>query len=297
MLDTQDDRYRAVLSDRKGCANSAVLVQQVLAYLEQRYPARFRFVDHTLVDRVTVGEASVVANARGHTVLASHIVLCTNGFVDHLVEDQAGVPITLSSDQRVTGTIGFMAAFAEEQRRTPAAVSFIRNTTIGGDTPYVYVTRRTYDRADGTVTLTCMGGPEHPIDGTVYDPAQPFPGAMLTQLDEQLRPFAQPTRAPGRPYDFQWHGLMGYSAGRIRVVGADPHHPALLYNLGCNGVGFLPSVFGGHRVARILASSQVSGYHPASSIRADDRGHGCRRTERAHVQASVATPESLPLGQ
>lgn len=41
LLETGDDRYRAVLSDRKGCANSGALVQQVLAYLEARYPDRF----------------------------------------------------------------------------------------------------------------------------------------------------------------------------------------------------------------------------------------------------------------
>ena len=64
--------------------------------------------------------------------------------------------------------MGYMAAFVEERPRTPAAMSYIRNTTIGGDTPYVYVTRRTYDRPDGTVTLTCMGGPEHPIEAA-YD--------------------------------------------------------------------------------------------------------------------------------
>ena len=41
LLETDDDRYRAVLSDRKGCANSGLLVQQVLAYLERHYPDRF----------------------------------------------------------------------------------------------------------------------------------------------------------------------------------------------------------------------------------------------------------------
>jgi hypothetical protein len=32
MLETRDDRYWAVLSDVKGCANSGALVQQMLAY-------------------------------------------------------------------------------------------------------------------------------------------------------------------------------------------------------------------------------------------------------------------------
>jgi len=258
LLETQDDRYRAVLSDRKGCASSAALVQQVLAYLEQHYPDRFRYVDHTGVDRVVVGVDGVVVGARGHTVSASYVVLCTNGFIDHVVEDQAEERIDLAADQRVTGRIGYMAAFVEEQPRPPTAMSFIRNATIGGDTPYVYVTRRTYDRAEGTVMLTCMGGPEYPINDTTYDPGIPFPGPMLTGMDELIRPFAQPARPPGHPYDFQWHGLMGYSEGGVRVIGAHPGHPALLYNLGCNGVGFLPSIYGGQRVARILAGEQVS---------------------------------------
>ena len=45
---------------------------------------------------------------------------------------------------------------------------------------------------------------------------------------------------------------MGYNDGRTRVVGTHPDHPALLYNMGCNGIGFLPSIYGGRRVARKL---------------------------------------------
>jgi len=257
LLETQDDRYVAVISDRKGCANGGALVQQVLAYLEQRYGDRFRYVDHTFVERVVVRDGGVVVRAGGHAVLASHVVLCTNGFVDHVVEDGVGGRISLHSDQQVTPTIGYMAAFVEEQQRTPAAMSYIRNTEVGGDTPYVYVTRRTYDRTDDTVTLTCMGGPEHPIDGAIYDRAAPFPGAMLTDMDERIRPFAQPARPRGRPYDFQWHGPMGYTGGMVRVIGAHPRHPMVLYNLGCNGVGFLPSMYGGQQVARIIAGEHL----------------------------------------
>jgi glycine/D-amino acid oxidase-like deaminating enzyme len=132
---------------------------------------------------------------------------------------------------------------------------------IGGDTPYVYVTRRTYERADDTVTLTCMGGPEYPFHEPTYDRGAPFPGGLLQVLDAETRTFAQPARPPGRPYDFHWHGLMGYNESGIRVVGAHPRHRRLLYNLGCNGVGFLPSVYGGHRLAQLL-----TGQRPASSV-------------------------------
>jgi glycine/D-amino acid oxidase-like deaminating enzyme len=257
LLETTDDRYRAVLSDVKGCVNAGLLVQQALAYIEERYPDRFRYADRSLVDRVVVGrDGGAVLHVGGHAVSASHVVLCTNGFTDHVVEDELGAPIRLHERQRVTGTVGFMASFVEDRPRPPAAMSYIRNETIGGDTPYVYVTRRTYDGPDGPATLTCMGGPEHPIDHP-WTSDEPFPGSLLEYMDEYLRPFAQPARPPGLPYDFQWHGLMGYMPGGVRVIGAHPGRPTLLYNLGCNGVGFLPSIHGGRQISRILAGERL----------------------------------------
>ena len=80
---------------------------------------------------------------------------------------------------------------------------------------------------------------------------------MLAHMDEDIRPYAQPGRPPGRPYDFQWHGLMGYTPGMVRVIGAHPRHPRLLYNLACNGVGFLPSIHGGRQVSRLLAGEAL----------------------------------------
>ena len=257
LLETDDDRYRAVLSDRKGCANSGLVAQQVLAFLEARYADRFRYADATGVDRLVVGEDAVTLHTDQVVVRAGHAVLCTNGFVDHVVEDTAGGRVELHPDQRIVGTIGFMAAFFEEHPRPPAAMSYIRNETIGGSTPYVYVTRRTYDRLpEPAATLTCMGGPEWPIEGTWSD-ALPFPGPLLSEMDQAVRPLAQSARPPGLPYDFQWHGLMGYMDGRVRVIGAHPDHPALLYNLGCNGVGFLPSIHGGRQIGRLLAGEAL----------------------------------------
>jgi glycine/D-amino acid oxidase-like deaminating enzyme len=256
LLEVEDDRYRAVLSARAGCANGALLCQQVLGHLQRRYKHRFVYADSTSVERVVVSEGRAVVYAGGHRVTAGHVVLCTNGFVDHVVEDAAGSPLRLAADQRITGRVAYMTAFVEGAPRPSAALSYIRNATIGGDNPYVYVTRRRYDRAADTVTLTCMGGPEYPFHG-VYEREAPFPGHLLQAMDDDVRPFAQPARPPGLPYDFHWHGLMGYNDSGIRVIGAHSRHPRLLYNLGCNGVGFLPSIYGGHRIARLLAGDHL----------------------------------------
>jgi glycine/D-amino acid oxidase-like deaminating enzyme len=253
LLELDDDRYCAVLSDRKGCANSGLLSVQVLDYLKRRHAGRFRFVDHTNVKSITVGEDGAVLTAGGRHVFARHVVLCTNGFVDHDVVDTAGSPIRLAPDQDITGRVAYMTAFVEEEARPPAAMSYIRNTAIGGEKAYVYVTRRTYDRPDDVVTLTCMGGPEYPFHESAYDPEALFPGALLADMDAEVRPLAGATRPPAQEYDFHWHGLMGYNESGVRVVGAHPRHRRLLYNLGCNGVGFLPSIFGGHRVSQAIA--------------------------------------------
>ena len=260
LLETADDRYRAVLSERKGCANSGALVQQVLAYLERTWPERFCYIDHTQVQRLVVREECVDLHARqGHKVVAGRVVMCTNAYLDHCIEDAAGQPTTVHPEQQVASRIAFMMAAVDERLRSPAAMSYILNPTIGGTTPYVYVTRRTYDRPQGApVMLTCLGGPDYRIDPQHYDPDGPVPGDMLGVMDEQVRSFADPSRPAGLPYDFHWHGLMAYSPGMIRLIGHHPRHPRLLYNLGCNGIGFLPSLSGSARVARMLAGERFA---------------------------------------
>jgi glycine/D-amino acid oxidase-like deaminating enzyme len=266
LLEVDDERYNAVLTAPAGAANCGLLCQLVLNHLIRRYGERFLYADCTKVDRVVVDEESAVVDAGGHRVAAGHVALCTNGYVDHRVEDSSGGEVRLARHQRITGRVGYMSAFVEEEMRTPAAISYVNNATIGGDAvsgdiPYAYVTRRTYDLGGEDVTLTCMGGPDLGFQGNAYRSEAPVPARVLHAIDDEVRPFAQPLRPAGRPYEFHWHGLMGYNESLVRVVGPHPRHPRLLYNLGCNGVGFLASIHGGQRLARTLA-----GDTPAASI-------------------------------
>src|SRR5260221_5370656 len=102
-----------------------------------------------------------------------------------------------------------------------------------------------------------MGGRESPFHEPAYDRDAAFPGELLTAMDDEVRPFAQPARPARQPYDFHWHGLMGYNESGVRVVGAHAPHPPLLYNLGCNCVGFLPSLCGADRLSPLLAGEQM----------------------------------------
>ena len=51
--------------------------------------------------------------------------------------------------------------------------------------------------------------------------------------------------------------------GGIRVVGTHPRHPTLHYNLGCNGVGFLPSIYLAAGVPVAASLSTISAETPA----------------------------------
>jgi hypothetical protein len=50
---------------------------------------------------------------------------------------------------------------------------------------------------------------------------------------------------------------MGYTKNGIRFIGPEPKNNVLLYNLGCNGVGILPSIYGGKKISRHLAGESV----------------------------------------
>ena len=71
-------------------------------------------------------------------------------------------------------------------------------------------------------------------------PMRPFPGTLLAEMDDEVRPFASPARPPGQPYDFHWHGLMGYNDSGIRVVGAHPRHPGCCTTSAATASGSCP---------------------------------------------------------
>ena len=122
LLGAHGGSYCAVLSDWKGCANGALLVEQVLDHLQSSCADRFRFVDHTPVERVALGDSWARVDAGGHRVEASRVVMCTNGFVDHFIENTTGPDISPLLHHRVEGDVGYMVGFLEEEVREPTAL-------------------------------------------------------------------------------------------------------------------------------------------------------------------------------
>ena len=255
LLGPGTERYCAALCSPIGAANGALLVERVVDHLRREHPDRFVFADHTKVEQITLGDDGAVLRTERHTVSCTHVVMCTNGYTDHEIALADGTTIPLH--RHITGDRGYMVGVLEPDVTPPRAYSFIRNEHIGDDEqPYIYVTRRTWDMDGTTQTLAVIGGPEHVLEDVAPgddDRDEWFPRDRIDEFDHDVMPLAHPSHTPGTPYDFQWHGLMGYTESRLRFIGRDPRHPSLFHNLGCNGVGFMPSIVGGHRVARLLA--------------------------------------------
>ena len=253
------DDYVAVLVNKKGCGNSALLCQDLLAYFKRQYPDRFEYADQTIVGHIVLEADRAVLNAGPHLITASRVILCTNAFSHHTVENRFGEKIEAVSENQMRARIGYMAAFKTPPGDAPAATSYITNAEIGGPSPYLYMTRRPYHQGDQEATLTCIGGPEARVESLdSYAPDAEMPSEMLRLLDTQVRPAVAPNRPEGLDYDYRWHGLMAYTETMVRLIGFDPCNRVLMYNLGCNGVGFLPSIAGGLRIARLHAGQEMA---------------------------------------
>ena len=163
----------------------------------------------------------------------------------------------------IAGRIGYMSGYVEPLDNPPTAVSYFQKMNEYNGDPtgesYFYLTRRPHEHEGKNLhSLVCTGGPEKVLpNGAEYFRTHAYTEDMRDVIDDFLR--SNYNKHPGleTKYSFCWHGLMGYTPNGIRRVGSEPCNPVLLYNLGCNGVGILPSVFGGKRISELLQGKEV----------------------------------------
>lgn len=257
LLETKNPEYTAVVSYEKGCANSALLCEELAGYMLATYPDRFVLHEKSLVAALTLRKDSVSLTSLGHTVEAKHAVLCTNGFENFTIINERGEDIDSRFHRMVRGTVGYMAGYTEPLNRDPVAISYFQDEE---DKPYFYLTRRPHS-AEGTshTNLVCIGGPEKPLpEGESYSRDDAYEESVRQDIDDFLYANYLHASSNKTQYAFLWHGLMGYTASGVRLVGKDPANASLLYNLGCNGVGILPSIFGGKRISEIFSGKRLA---------------------------------------
>ncbi len=256
-LEAKHSGYIAVMESKKGCMNSALFSEELAGYLVATFPDRFHLYEGSPVKNVRLHESSATVTTARARVHARRVVLCTNGFEKFSLINEYGRAIDTSFHASVAGRIGYMSGYVDSTQQKPTAVSYFPSNHADSHDPtgesYFYLTRRPHEHSDaGPATLTCTGGPEKVLpNGAEYSRHDFYDEDIQESIADFMDLHYKPHTKKADTV-FQWHGLMGYTPDGIRRVGVEPRNPVLLYNLGCNGVGILPSVYGGKRIAQIL---------------------------------------------
>jgi len=264
LLESNDSRFIAVLKARKGCMNSALFCEDLLEYLTFTYPNRFTLIEESPVHEVCLETNHAILKIRNLEVKVTNVILCTNGFERFTITNRVGKDIDKKFHHLVSGRVGYMAAYVADKAQPPIAISYLNNHQEINDPtketePYFYLTRRPYEGDQNKdQTLICIGGPESIMDDTNnYQHEHPYPDEAQSMIDTFLHQTYQHTPSGKIHYKYTWHGLMGYTPSGVRCIGPEPLNKVLLYNLGCNGVGILPSIYGGKKIAQFLNGEEL----------------------------------------
>src|SRR3989344_88701 len=281
LLETKDHSYAAAVALRKGCVNSALLCEELIGYLLAKYKGRFALFEHTSVENLELEKESTklfLETARRdnspeekYSASAEKVIICTNGFERLSIKNLFGGDIDTKFHQMINGDVGYMAGFVEELKEPPTALGYYDqkgDKDVYGTKDYFYITRRPFEMENKQIhNLICIGGPEKEIGQTQdYDRRAEFSSEMGERIDDFAKKTLKNAEKRDLEYRFQWHGVMCYTPTKMRIIGPEPKNQTLIYNLGCNGVGILASIYGGWKIAKILAGEKF-----ASSI-FDPRG-------------------------
>ncbi len=251
LLEHKDTKFQAMAYMRMGCGNSALLSEEIVQKMMTRFGHRFNLYEDTHVTEVTCGRSQVNIRAGAASVDAKKVVLCTNGFEKFHIRDVDGTLLDPKFHTLVQGEIGYMEGFLLDEDPKVQGFAYI-NTNKPSEDPYVYISRRPFEFDTKPKTLVCVGGSEYILpDPQEYDPDHQFP----EHIDKEVKNFiagGQQVVPVSSERAFRWHGLMGYTPNRVRCIGFEPCQPSLLYNLGCNGLGLMPSMYGGWKIAQLL---------------------------------------------
>ncbi len=264
ILESDNADYIASLSYQKGCMNSALFTEELIEYLKKIYGDRFMFYEGSPVETVTLNEEDGELDVLSHKVRSGNIVLCTNGFEQFSILNKSGSKINTQFHHTVTGLIGYMAGYIQSSHHEPVAISYFPKLKINNrdvlSESYFYLTRRSHEhKEDISCDLICVGGPDKVLaEEKKFAYNQAEMGAVSTTIDQFLKRNYNKYPQENIKFDYLWQGLMGYTPNGIRRIGPEPCNEVLLYNLGCNGIGILPSIFGGKRIAQFLKGDKVA---------------------------------------
>jgi glycine/D-amino acid oxidase-like deaminating enzyme len=149
----------------------------------------------------------------------------------------------------VFGVVACMLAYFEADRG-PEVLTYLPKK----EGYYFYLTRRRSPEG----ALVCVGGPERKL---AEEERFEHRNDLVPGGREEIQHFLLanlPEYEAREDHPFFWSGLMGYNQTGIRLAGPHPAEPRLLLDLGCNGIGILPSLAASRRIAAHLRGESPS---------------------------------------
>ncbi len=124
LLLTRDSGYICTQKVRTALMNSALFCEELVSWMLDRYPGRFKVYEDTPVQKIKAGTGAFSGQGNGanletgkNVINARHAVLCTNGYNDLEIEGQDA-----SIDMAIKGLVGFMVGYLDEEWRDPCRV-------------------------------------------------------------------------------------------------------------------------------------------------------------------------------
>jgi glycine/D-amino acid oxidase-like deaminating enzyme len=254
ILKSNDSSYVGVSTFLSGTLNSALFTEELLHYLVSVYKKRITVKEDSRVTKIELSKNETISYINDLSIISENIILCTNGAEDFLIQEETGNKIDYKFHQEVYGVVGFMAGYLESRPIEDSVRAYALSESKETN-PYYYVTERGFEVGADPMSLVCIGGPQVFVpDRASYDHTSPYPPYVVDDIDSFT---SRVYRREPSEMEFYWHGLMGYTKSGVRLVGREPKNKNLLYNLGCNGIGILTSVYGAERIAKIINNEIV----------------------------------------
>ncbi len=268
-LETDDRTYFALVQIRVACTNSAQLSEEIIQSLLNRYHQRFAIFEESPVTELHLERDAIYLKMKHCVVKAKQVVMCTNGFEHFRIFHHGNLDINGQVHRDIRGLVSYMQAYVVPAFQPVKAMSYYTASQISPDPndpsaaeAFTYLTRRPFKpKGQGTEGLVCVGGPETALpEQAAYDFEHNVPSRVRAEFESFLKGSPLGAHASADHPTFEWHGLMGYTNARVRCVGREPCYANLLYNLGCNGIGIMTSIYGGKRIASLLNEKDDGGH-------------------------------------
>jgi glycine/D-amino acid oxidase-like deaminating enzyme len=237
MLGTRDGSYCAAAVTRTSIANIASICEGLVQRMANAHPERFRLYEGTKALSVHSAQPMSVQCENGR-VECKRVVICTNGYAP---PDLSHIRNSFPEGylQCVTG---YMNGYKPSLKGERVGL-FFHQVQPSIDEPYIFTT--TWGKDPENIMLM-IGGPQYTCDG-----------GKRREVDDR-RAHARIDHLASEIFDISakaeicWDGSMGYTSTGVRLAGPDPRNPNLFYNLGCNGIGILHSIYGAQRIAKVI---------------------------------------------